>query len=128
MLKITMPLSTTAAVSGTQFTEWHSVAMVDFDLNGDEKSVNITLRGAIAGDSAQTLLDFLKAVSSFIGTRWTLQMQDLKILSVQGMRYLVRFAKIMRKRGCAVEVRGIHRNVYATMLEAGHHRVFAWAD
>ncbi len=128
MLKITMPLSAAGPADNSPFTEWRSVAMVDLDLYGKDKSVNITLRGAIAGDSAATLLDFLKAVSSFFGTRWTLQMQDLRILSVQGMRYLVRFAKVMRKRGCAVEVRGIHRNVYATLLEAGHHQDFAWAD
>ncbi len=128
MLKITMPLTPSASADHSICAEWHSVAMVDLDLYGNEKIVNITLRGAIAGDSANTLLDFLKAVSSFVGTRWTLQMQDLKIISVHGMRYLIRFAKIMRKRGCAVEVRGIHRNVYATLREAGHDQVFAWAD
>lgn len=128
MLKITMPLAPEMAVDHSLYAEWHSVAMVDLDLYGKEKRVNITLRGAIAGDSANTLLDFLKAVSAFVATRWTLQMQDLKILSVQGTHALVRFAKIMRKRGHAVEVRGIHRNVYATLRESGHDQVFAWAD
>lgn len=128
MLKITMPLSSNHLAGETAANEWNSVAMVDLDMRGAEKIVNITLRGAIAGDSAHTLLDFLKAVSGFVGTRWTLQMQDLKVLSVQGMRYLVSFAKNMRKRGCAVEVRGIHRNVYAALTEAGLDRVFAWAD
>lgn len=128
MLKITMPLSPAVAVDHSLCAEWRSVAMVDLDLYGKEKRVNITLRGAIAGDSANTLLDFLKAVSAFVATRWTLQMQDLKILSVQGTRSLVRFAKIMRKRGHAVEVRGIHRNVYATLRESGQEQAFAWAD
>lgn len=128
MLKITMPLSRLDTSHDAGPTEWNSVAMVDLDLHHGERIVHITLRGTIAGDSAQTLFDFLKAVSSFFGTRWTLQMQDLKVLSVQGVRHLVRFAKIMRKRGCVVEVRGVHRNVYATLLESGYDRIFAWAD
>lgn len=128
MLKITMPLAPEMTVDHSLCAEWRSVAMVDLDLYGNQKTVNITLRGAIAGDSANTLLDFLKAVSGFIATRWILQMQDLKILSVQGTRSLIRFAKIMRKRGCTVEVRGIHRNVYATLREGGHDRIFAWVD
>lgn len=128
MLKITMPLSNLTSPGTSSTSEWASVAMVDLELDGEQKTVNITLRGTIAGDSARALLDFLKAVSNFIGTRWTLQMQDLRVLSLQGMRHLVCFAKIMRKRGYAVQVRGIHRNVYSVLLEAGHHRVFAWAD
>jgi anti-anti-sigma regulatory factor len=128
MLKITMPLSPATVADHALCAEWRSVAMVDLDLYGKEKRVNITLRGAIAGESANSLLDFLKAVSGFVATRWTLQMQDLRILSVQGTRSLIRFAKIMRKRGHEVEVRGIHRNVYATLLESGYDQVFAWAD
>lgn len=128
MLTITMPLTSQTAVDHSLCAEWRSVAMVDLDLYGNEKRVNITLRGAIAGDSAHSLLDFLKAVSAFVATRWTLQMQDLRILSVQGTRSLIRFAKIMRQRGHAVEVRGIHRNVYATLRESGQENLFAWAD
>lgn len=128
MLKITMPLSPSVSLENSPLGNWQSVAMVDVAQQGSEKTVNITLRGVIAGDSAHTLLDFLKAVSSFFGTRWTLQMQDLKILSVQGTRHLVRFAKLMRKRGCALEVHGVHQNVYTTLREGGYDRVFAWVD
>jgi anti-anti-sigma factor len=128
MLHITMPLSTSTNDKTSEKAGVNPVAAVEVDVRGKDKFVNIHLKGAIAGENAVTLFEFLKAVSLFVGTRWTLQMKDLNILSMQGLQHLVQFAQILRARGYRLEVLGVHRNVYTTLQDLKAVHAFAWAD
>lgn len=128
MLHITMPLTTSSSELPDAAADLHAMAAVEINVLGKNKHVNIRLQGAIAGENAAALLDFLKAVSYFVGTHWTLHMKDLKVLSMQGVRHLVHFAEVLRTRGHRLEVRSVHRNVYATLEDLKVMRAFAWAD
>ena len=128
MLHITMPLSTSIYDEKTETPIGDPVAAVEIDVRGRDKIVNIQLKGAIAGENTVTFFEFLKAVSLFVGTRWTLQMKDLSILSMQGIQHLVQFAQLLRKRGYRLEVLGVHRNVYTTLQDLKAVSAFAWAD
>ncbi len=130
MLHITMPLSTPTSAMPAELADFNPVAAVEIEANGRHKCVNIQLRGAIAGENTAPFLEFLKAVLHlhFAGTRWTIQMKDLKILSVQGICHLVQFAEVLRARGHELEVRSVHRNVYAMLQDLKVARAFAWAD
>jgi anti-anti-sigma regulatory factor len=128
MLHITMPLSTSTNDLQAEMADFNPVAAVEVDVQGENKYVNIHLKGAIAGEHAVTLLEFLKAVSGFVGTHWTLHMKDLNVLSVQGIHYLLQFAQMLRARGHRLEVRSVHRNVYTTLLHLKVVNAFAWVD
>ncbi|MGH7492522.1 MAG: STAS domain-containing protein [bacterium] len=128
MLHITMPLSTSIDDKRNEKAGIDPVAAVEIDVRGNDKFVNIQLKGAIAGENAVTFFEFLKAVSLFVGTRWTLQMKDLSILSMQGIQHLVQFAQILRARGYRLEVVGVHRNVYTTLQDLKAVNAFAWTD
>lgn len=128
MLHITMPLSTSANDLHAEIAGLKPVAAVEVDFQGEKKYVNIHLKGAIAGEHAVTLLEFLKAVSGFVGTHWTLHMKDLSVLSVQGIHHLLQFAQMLRARGHRLEVRSVHSNVYATLQDLKAVNAFAWSD
>jgi hypothetical protein len=117
MLQVTMPLVHSTPEEQSLSSELLPTASVVFASNGGQKTVDIMLKGVIAGASTTALHKFLKAVSLFPGNRWTLQMQDLKIISERGIRKLLQFAAIIRQRGFALEIQGIHRNVYANLQE-----------
>jgi len=128
MLHITMPLSTSSNDLHMETADCRPVAAVEVAVQGKHKHVNIELQGMIAGEHAAAFLEFLKAVSHFVGTRWTIQMKDLTVLSMQGLRHLLQFAETLRTHGHKLEVCGVHRNVYVTLQELNVVRVFAWAD
>ena len=128
MLHITMPLSTSDRGLRPDTTEARPVAAVEISVKGKHQHVNIDLKGAIAGENTPAFLEFLKAVSSFVGTHWTLQMKDLRVLSLQGICHLVQFAEFLHQRGYQLEICSVHRNVYATLQELNLVHTFAWAD
>jgi len=128
MLQIVMPLAVPARQPQAEGSELPPFAAVEVEAQGRHKRVHIRLEGVIGGEHADTFLEFLKAVSHFAGSRWTLQMKDLKVLSLQGMRHLVHFAESLRASGHQLEVHGVHRNVYATLQDLNLVRAFAWAD
>ena len=124
MLHISMPLAATEMMNGSV----RPCAGVSLEVKGGERRVNITLKGVICGTSADSLAEFLRNASAFVGNKWSLQMSELLVLSGRGMKGLVRFAHHMRERGCVVEVRGVNRNLYSTMKELELAQAFAWAD
>ncbi len=128
MLQIIQKLAASTCVDNCAQTDFLPVAVVDVDFKGEQKNVNITLRGVIAGASVAALNEFLKNVSCFPGNRWTLQMKDLRIVSERGLRKLVRFASILRRRGFALEIQEIHQNIYAILQDLNLVQHFGWAD
>jgi len=128
MNRITRELAPAIPMLNMADWDWTPIASVDLEFEGEKKSVNIRLQGAIAGMSSENLEQFLKEISSFPANRWTLEMQDLKVLSGLGVRKLVRFAKYLRRRGFELEVRGVHRNVYAILQDANSVQQFAWMN
>lgn len=126
MLHITMPLATSMS-DDRSHPEFHPEAAVEIATKGRCKHVNIQLQGAIAGEHATAFLEFLKAVSRFVGTRWTIQMKDLSVLSLEGITHLLHFAELLRMRGQVLEIGSIHRNVYAMLQDLKAVHFFAWA-
>ena len=124
MLQISMPLAFSPSLGSAIPPGFEPVATVIVEANGSEKVVSITLQGTIVGESAGSLLDFLKAVSHFIADRWTLHMKELKILSAQGIRHLMQFSTMLRQKGIALEVMDIHPNVDATLQALKLDRTF----
>lgn len=123
MLQIMMPLAATTVSSNLT-----PAAGVRMEVKEGERRVQITLKGVICGASVDSMLEFLRSASSFMGSKWSLQMNDLLVLSGRGMRALVRFVKHQRRRGYVVEVAGINQNLYATMKEMKLAHAFAFAD
>jgi anti-anti-sigma factor len=128
MLQFTMPLTASPTNVFSVNSEYLPVASLNFDFNGCQKCVKIILEGAIAGKSAVALGDFLKNVASIPATRWMLQMKDLEILSRRGIRHLIQFAKIIRRRGLPLEIQGVHPNVHAILQDLNLTQVFGYID
>lgn len=128
MLQFNMPLAETATQVTRLNPNLRPTAGVSMEVKEGERRVQITLRGVICGASVDSMLEFLRSTSSFVGSKWSLQMKDLLVLSGRGMKALARFAKYLRRRGCVVEVAGINQNLYATMKELKIAHAFAWSN
>ncbi|MEK7728671.1 MAG: STAS domain-containing protein [candidate division KSB1 bacterium] len=126
MLQVSIPLA--AAASETVNSKLLPTAGVSLEFKEGERRVHITLKGVICGASVDSLLEFLRNASTFVGSKWSLQMSDLVVLSGRGMKALARFAKHQRRRGYVVRVAGINQNLYAMMKEMRLTHGFAWAD
>jgi hypothetical protein len=128
MMQITRLLADSSSWNSSAASELLPAATLSLGVNGDLKSVNIVLEGAIVGTSTKALNKFFREVACLPGNRWTLQMKHLRLLSLRGIQSLVRFAKNLRRRGFALEVRGVHRNVYASLKDLNLVHEFGWAD
>ncbi len=128
MLQITLPLAATSAAQLATNAELLPMAGLTMEVKGNERRVNITLKGVVCGASADTMRHFLQDAAEFMGTKWCLQMKDLLVLSGRAMKTLVSFAKHLRRRGFEVEVHGINENLYTVMKEQKIAHVFAWPD
>jgi len=114
MLQIRMPLTSSEVPLKNDNFVLMPMAGVDVNVDGKEKHVDINLAGVISGGSAEALQEFLKGVAGFLGTRWTLQMTDLSVISTRGLQTLIQFSRLIQERGCRLEVRGVSQSVYAT--------------
>jgi len=121
MLSFTMHLSSTPVQGDSFKAELAPMAIADYAIQDNQKCVMITLKGVILEDSANLMLNFFEDILSLPANRWLLQLQDLRCISGAGLRNLARFVRILRRRGFAVEVIGIHKNVYHML--SGHHEV-----
>lgn len=88
----------------------------------------IVLQGAITAESASALRGFLQKVTVSPVAQWTIDMRGLVLLSAAGLCHLARFANARRQQGAAMQVVGIHENVYATLLDLDLLGIFAWTD
>lgn len=103
-------------------------AKVVFDFSINRKFVEVFLEGTILDEHVTPLRDFLIEVSSFPGNHWTLQLEDLEVISLRGLGVLVKFAQALRQRGFEVKITSIRAAVLATMLELKLCEYFAWPN
>ena len=102
-------------------------AAVILDFNSRHKLVEVRLAGAIIlGEHLAALRDFLKNVTYFPGNKWALQLEKVNVISLRGLRVLIKFAKIIRQRGYAVEMKSIHPALHDTLLAFKWCGYFVW--
>ncbi len=101
-------------------------AIVILDFNRKRKRVEVRLEGTILSEHVDALRDFLKNVIDFPGNRWGLELEDLEVISLRGLRVLVKFAKVLRRRGDEVEIKSIQPSVFSTLRELKWCEHFAW--
>lgn len=92
---------------------------------GSRACGRIVLQGAITAGSAGALRGFLQKITVSPVARWTIDMRGLVLLSASGLCHLARFANARRQQGAALQVVGIHENVYATLLDLDLLGIFA---
>lgn len=127
MLSFTMHLSPPPLPGDDFKPELAPMAIADYAIQDNQKCVLITLKGVILENSATLMLNFFEDIQSLPADRWRLQLQDLRCISGTGLRNLARFVRILRRRGLAVEIIGIHKNVYC-MLAGNHEVAFGQVD
>lgn len=99
-------------------------ATIDFTRR--RKLVELRLEGTILGEHTGALSDFLRNLSHFPGNRWTLQLENLDVMSMRALKVLVKFANIIRRRGHEIEIVGIQPGVLAMLMDLGLHTLFDW--
>jgi len=90
------------------------------------KQVNLRLEGTILSEHTEALRDFLRNLSYFQGTKWTVELENLDVISMRALKVLVTFAKIIRRRGYDVAITNIQASVLAAFLDSGIHEHFNW--
>ncbi|MGH7450697.1 MAG: STAS domain-containing protein [bacterium] len=96
------------------------------DFTHRRKLVELRLEGTILGEHTDALGDFLKNLSYFAGNRWTLQLENLDVMSMRALKVLVKFVNVIRRRGHEVEIVGIQAGMLAMLMDLGLHGLFAW--
>jgi len=96
------------------------------DFNRGRKSVTLRLEGTILSEHTEALRDFLQNLSYFPGNKWTLELENLLVISMRGLRVLAKFAKVIRRRGYEVAIANIRSAMLATFLDMGMHELFGW--
>lgn len=127
MLSFTMHLSSPPLQGDSFKSETAPMAIADYAIQENQKCVMITLKGVILENSATLMMNFFEDIQSLPADRWLLQLQDLRCISGAGLRNLARFVRILRRRGLAVEIVGIHKNVYH-MLSGNVEVAFGQVD
>ena len=90
------------------------------------KHVELRLEGSILREHTASLREFLQNLSYFHGTKWTLELENLDVISMRALKVLVKFAQVIRRRGYEVEVTSIQPSMLATFLDLGVHESFSW--
>ena len=57
-----------------------------------------------------------------------MQLEDLEVISLQALRVLRKFAKVIRQRGYEVEMKSVQPSVLVILRELGLCKYFAWKD
>lgn len=107
-------------------SETTATLAVALEFGRRNKLVEVRLEGSILSEHTPALLDFLKNVSYFPGNRWVLQLGNLEVMSIRALRVLVKFAKVIRRRGYMVEIACIRSTMLATLLDLKLHEYFGW--
>jgi anti-anti-sigma regulatory factor len=96
------------------------------DFTRRRKWVTLRLEGTILSEHVAALRDFLRNLSSFAGTKWTLDPENLAVISVRGLRILAKFARVIQRRGFQVEVTSVRPAMYAMLCDMGMGELFNW--
>ncbi len=104
----------------------NSNASVDLSYNRKRRAIHLTLHGVMIGANAAALHKFLRVVAHLAAAQWALQMRDVEVISLRGIRHLMHFAKTLRTRGGKLKILGIHPNVYATLRDLNLLSALGW--
>ena len=107
-------VATTATVAAT------------IDFTHRRKLVELRLEGTILSEHTGVLGDFLRNLGYFPGNRWTLQLENLDVMSLRALKVLVKFVNVIRRRGHEVEIVSIQAGMLAMLMDLGLHGLFAW--
>jgi anti-anti-sigma regulatory factor len=88
------------------------------------KHVEVRLEGSIFSEHSETLRDFLQNLCYFRGTKWTLDLENLQVISLRASKVLVKFAKVIRRRGYEIEITNIKPAMLATFWDLGMQKHF----
>src|SRR5262245_2713811 len=124
ILHIRMPLLPAEKLYPSFPQELLPVGMVEIEAAGKQVVIILALGGAIMNESVPLLRQFLRDVSSFRAENWILQMENLQVISLRGMRVLLQFARILRSRGFGLRVDSIQPSVLATIRELDFMHAF----
>ncbi|MDZ7289482.1 MAG: hypothetical protein ONB44_19170 [candidate division KSB1 bacterium] len=103
-----------------------AIVAATIDFGSREKLVEVRLEGVILSEHTAALRDFLRNISYFPGNKWTLQLENLELISMRPLRALTRFAHVLRRKGCELEIAGIQPAILATILDLGLNELFSW--
>jgi anti-anti-sigma regulatory factor len=103
-----------------------ATAAVRLNFNPRVKHVGLRLEGSILSEHTETLRDFLQNLCYFRGTKWTLDLENLEVLSLRASKVLVKFAKVIRRRGCELEITSIQPAMLAIFLDLSIQKHFGW--
>ncbi len=103
-------------------------ATVGATLNFSRRKKHVTLRleGTILSEHTESLRDFLRNLSYFAGNQWTLNLENLEVMSMRALKVLVQFVNIIRRRGYEVEIVSIQPAMLAILMDLGLHSLFTW--
>jgi len=110
--------------SDTGGPNFNATAVLDF--HRQERVVKLKLEGTILGKQVKALREFLKNVTEIPGNQWTLQLDHIDEISLQGLWVLARFAKEIRRRGHELLVTSIQPELLATLRELNLRENFSW--
>lgn len=89
-------------------------------------NVVLTLEGTLIGSRTKNLNHALKGILRLKPQHCVLRMSNLKVMSVRGVRTLVKFAEIMHARGVRVEIEGINPAMLFILREMQVDHLFSW--
>lgn len=110
--------------SDTESPDFNATAVLYF--HRQERVVKLKLEGTILGKQVKALRDFLKNVMEIPGNKWTLQLDHVNEISLEGLRVLARFAKEIQRRGHELVVTNIQPELLATFRELNLRENFSW--
>jgi anti-anti-sigma regulatory factor len=103
-----------------------ATAAATLNFNRRAKHVEVRLEGSIFSEHTETLRDFLQNLCYFRGTKWTLDLENLEVISLRASKVLVKFAQVIRRRGYEIEITSIKPAMLATFLDLGMQKHFVW--
>lgn len=103
-----------------------AVVAVRLDFTHRQKLVALRLEGTILSEHTAALRDFLQNVGYFPGNKWTLQLENLDVISMRGLQVLAKFARVIRRRGAEIEITNINPAILATFADTGFQKLFNW--
>ena len=103
-----------------------AIVAATLNFNRHRKLVELRLEGTILSEHTAALRDFLRNLSYFPGTQWTLQLENLEVMSMRALRVLLKFVNVIHRRGYEVQVTSIQPGMLAVLMDLGLHELFVW--
>ncbi|MDZ7361099.1 MAG: STAS domain-containing protein [candidate division KSB1 bacterium] len=107
-------------------TPLRATVAATLNFNRQVKHVEVRLEGSFFSEHTEALRDFLQNLCYFRGTKWTLDLENLEVISLRASKVLVKFAQVIRRRGYEIEITSIKPAMLATFMDLGMQKHFGW--